>query len=99
MSLIKCSECGHQVSDKAAACPNCGNPMAIPAVSKEVRTIQQTAKKYKAMQLIGFLIIIIGLLIAVTNQQNIANMIGVGVIVLGGIVVVISKMLAWWNNG
>lgn len=24
MSIIKCPECGHQVSDKAPTCPNCG---------------------------------------------------------------------------
>ena len=28
MALIKCSECGNQVSDKATACPNCGAPVA-----------------------------------------------------------------------
>ncbi|MDR1199280.1 MAG: zinc-ribbon domain-containing protein [Prevotellaceae bacterium] len=27
MSLINCSECGKQVSDKAMSCPNCGNPI------------------------------------------------------------------------
>lgn len=27
MALIKCSECGHEVSDKASSCPNCGNPV------------------------------------------------------------------------
>lgn len=26
--LITCSECGKQVSDKAASCPRCGNPIA-----------------------------------------------------------------------
>ena len=28
MALIKCSECGHEVSDRATACPNCGCPIA-----------------------------------------------------------------------
>jgi len=28
MALIQCSECGTDVSDKAAACPTCGNPIA-----------------------------------------------------------------------
>ncbi len=28
MALITCSECGKQVSDKAATCPHCGNPIA-----------------------------------------------------------------------
>ena len=27
MSLIKCSECGNSVSDKASACPHCGCPL------------------------------------------------------------------------
>ena len=27
MPLIKCPECGHEVSDKAFSCPNCGNPI------------------------------------------------------------------------
>lgn len=27
MALIKCTECGKEVSDKAAACPNCGCPV------------------------------------------------------------------------
>lgn len=26
MALIKCKECGHQISKKATACPNCGAP-------------------------------------------------------------------------
>lgn len=28
MSLINCSECGKEVSDKAKACPNCGYPVS-----------------------------------------------------------------------
>ena len=27
MALIKCPECGKEISDKALACPNCGNPL------------------------------------------------------------------------
>lgn len=27
MALIKCNECGKQVSDKALSCPGCGNPL------------------------------------------------------------------------
>lgn len=28
MALIKCPECGKEISDKAAACPSCGCPVA-----------------------------------------------------------------------
>lgn len=27
MALIKCPECGKEISDKAESCPNCGNPI------------------------------------------------------------------------
>jgi hypothetical protein len=27
MTLIKCDECGKDISSKATSCPNCGNPM------------------------------------------------------------------------
>ena len=27
MALIRCPKCGKEISDKAAACPHCGNPM------------------------------------------------------------------------
>ena len=29
MALIKCSECGHMISDKARKCPKCGCPLAL----------------------------------------------------------------------
>lgn len=42
--LVKCPECGKQVSDKAASCPNCGNPIAIQ-VSTFVRAGDLLASK------------------------------------------------------
>ena len=29
MALIQCAECGKEISDKAPACPHCGNPMVF----------------------------------------------------------------------
>jgi len=29
-NLIKCDDCGKEISRNAAACPNCGNPMSKP---------------------------------------------------------------------
>ena len=28
MAIIKCPECGAEISDKAISCPKCGNPMS-----------------------------------------------------------------------
>ena len=37
MALIKCPECGKEISDKAAACPSCGCPIAEMVKSGVVR--------------------------------------------------------------
>jgi len=33
MALVNCSECGKQISDKAATCPQCGAPVITPPAS------------------------------------------------------------------
>jgi len=35
MALIKCGECGREISDTAAACPSCGAPVTHAAVPAE----------------------------------------------------------------
>ena len=35
MALVKCEDCGGQVSDKATACPNCGAPPPLTDEEKE----------------------------------------------------------------
>ena len=37
MALIKCPECGKEISDKATACPNCGCPIAEMSTSGLVK--------------------------------------------------------------
>ena len=37
MALIKCPECGKEISDRASACPNCGCPVAEMSASGVVR--------------------------------------------------------------
>lgn len=63
MALIKCPECGKEISDKANTCPNCGCP--IEAVSIDLSktpstpsTMTPPVKKKKHGCLIAFLIII-----------------------------------------
>lgn len=43
MALIKCPECGKEISDKAVACPNCGCPIASNvALAKSPDFIEKT---------------------------------------------------------
>ncbi|MFZ6655920.1 hypothetical protein [Undibacterium sp. TJN19] len=42
MALVNCSECDAEVSDKAAACPKCGNPIATPVIAKPTPWLRYT---------------------------------------------------------
>lgn len=49
MALIKCSECGKEISDKAAACIGCGAPIAI-AVAVEPSTTVSSKEKVSSLR-------------------------------------------------
>ena len=46
MALIKCPECGKEISDKAISCPGCGAPMGQQMTSAYQMLIPQ--EKYKS---------------------------------------------------
>ncbi len=48
MALIKCSECGHDVSDKASACPNCGFPFTESIPSQDT-VIEESKGKHRTI--------------------------------------------------
>ncbi|MBQ6441503.1 MAG: zinc ribbon domain-containing protein [Lachnospiraceae bacterium] len=48
MAMIKCTECGREMSDKASNCPNCGCPIEdIRAKLGEIEAAQQEKQKAK----------------------------------------------------
>lgn len=61
MSLIKCKECGTDVSDKASACPNCGCP--IDVIEKAIE--EQKVANRKRYILIGGAVTIVCVLLFV----------------------------------
>lgn len=46
MALIKCPECGTEVSDKAASCPRCGCPINVASNPALIRFEQTYAMRY-----------------------------------------------------
>jgi hypothetical protein len=53
MALIACSECGREFSDKAAACPACGNPSAASqreSSANHLNGTKPTPRKHSAAQ-------------------------------------------------
>jgi len=65
MALIKCPECGRDVSDSASSCPNCGHP--ISRVDKnlvQIDSAPRKRKKYRVRLLIFTPIFFIGLILS-----------------------------------
>ena len=66
MALIKCSECGHEVSDRATACPNCGCPIAGETPEPQNDVIEAEPIYYEEEETSNkWLYVIIGVLVAI----------------------------------
>lgn len=71
MALIKCMECGKEVSDRALSCPNCGCPIAQNSTPKDelkekvVNEIRQIYERVKQLppKTLGIIVAIFTLLI------------------------------------
>lgn len=62
MALIKCSECGADVSEKASVCPKCGCPLDI---TKQIVSDAKKKKKKKIIIVVGTILAIIIVLLMV----------------------------------
>ena len=67
MALIKCPECGLSISDKAAACPNCGYPLQPAPVEFEYHLTKHTSdsKGAEFLRVVAWLVWIGGLIVAI----------------------------------
>ena len=70
MALIKCSECGKKISDKAKSCPNCGCPIIK---EKKRKKSKSKSKRRNLYFLITICIIVFGitLFLILKNNKNI----------------------------
>lgn len=89
MAMIDCPECGAHISDAAQSCPKCGKPLG------GLITIQQTSKPYKAVQLLGGVLMLGGMVACSAGADA-----GSYYLWMGGIsCYVFAKAGAWWRNG
>lgn len=85
MALIKCSECGKEISDKASACPHCGCPMGeikvtegerpaqeAPSVQVEAHppTVEPPHKKSSIMIFVAFLVLLTAAALAIASFDD-----------------------------
>lgn len=95
MALINCPDCGREVSSNAPACPSCGAPI-------QAQTIEATAKKWKGLQLLGALLVILGIgpCVAGTDSGNDATVgVGVALLLIGLVLFLGARFGAWWGHG
>ena len=72
MALIECPECGREVSDVAAVCPECAYPVRTGTPPLPVRAASQSTQRpwWPAVDIIGrvavgaFVLFLVGLLVA-----------------------------------
>ena len=93
MALIKCIECGKEISDKAEMCPSCGNPVQTLVQTAPIE-IERTNKRWKKKRLWGFTLFIIGL-ITMTQSASL----GIFIILIAIFIGIIANVGAWWTNG
>ena len=70
MALITCAECGKEVSNKAAACPNCGAPIKLDEVySDEEKEIVTVFCNKIAILIISLFFVGLGLYISIVLKS------------------------------
>ncbi|OHA56213.1 MAG: hypothetical protein A2441_04140, partial [Candidatus Veblenbacteria bacterium RIFOXYC2_FULL_42_11] len=90
MALVKCNECGKAVSNVAPTCPNCGNPI-------QPILIEQTAKMWKGPVLIAWLVLIAGIFLFLTTNEQGKEIVKFAMY-LGFFGIVVFKVIIWWNH-
>lgn len=97
MALIKCLECGKEISDKAVSCPNCGNPIISTTINSQSNgkvEIEMTNKKWKKRSLIALGLFFLGW---ITMTKSVG--LGFFIIFIAVCVGVTARVGAWWTNG
>ena len=104
MALIKCSECGREVSDKASACLGCGAPITAAGAGTPIQTIQKTSKRLKAQSLMaGVLVAFSGIVVilssfAVSEAHSPMPTFPIILFMAGVIWYVTVKVRTWWHH-
>ena len=64
--------------------------------NKNVQTIQENSKNLKALYIIGWIVILVGVFFIDMDTDNITKAL---TMFLGLSVIIISKVMMWWKHG
>lgn len=79
MALIKCGDCGRDVSSSATSCPGCGRPIATGIVEKDAADRSQS----RWMKTVGFILVLGGLGGACASLGGSGSAVTIGVVAFG----------------
>ena len=103
--IIKCTERGHTVSDKAESCPHCGAPVTasrdVSSIGVPLTTTQSTSKSLKLQSAIwGGMALIATLLIVFQIMAGDSFPPGYMFIIfgIGGIGYIVTGIRIWWHH-
>jgi len=99
--MIKCSECGTEISDKAEKCPKCACHISSIHAQNKIQTIEQTSKKYKKQIIYAILATIIGVIVMISSASSESRgVITFGILLtLGGLIWLFAvKIKIWWHH-
>ena len=104
MALVKCIECQKEVSDRAAACPHCGNPMsAAPAALTPIETpvghavtIEATGKTQKMVEAVGAAVFLLGLVSCAYTGGLTGG--SIFLMLAGSAIYIVGSVSAWWHH-
>ncbi|MGU9951079.1 MAG: zinc ribbon domain-containing protein [Gammaproteobacteria bacterium WSBS_2016_MAG_OTU1] len=85
MALIKCKDCGTDVSDVAQACPKCAAPLKGIMHDGVNVTMQFTNKNLKLHRLFALLTLVLGLIIGAYSD-------GIGLQVISSLLIFVSMI-------
>lgn len=105
MALIKCPDCGTEVSDRAPSCPKCGAPIAAAAettaAGAPLTTTQGTSKKLKLQSLIAGVILVFSLVAlsgGASNPEAGAPTLPL-VFAAGSLIwLLVTRIRIWWHH-
>ena len=101
MSLIYCSECGKEVSDKAPNCPNCGNPINIAPIQPQSQKAEKKPESilgniaivfslFGCLAPVGFILALIDLCINDKSKRHQTSWGAIIVCILWGIMIYLT---------
>lgn len=105
MALVACPECSRQISDQAAACPQCGFGMSVPSPvgaaykdGSSYVTNQGTSKSLKLQSALSLALLVSSILGAIGSSDPEGGAIwGFGIIV-GFVWLVIVRVVKRWRH-